>query len=109
MRKRADIRHFWVIVSVLAVAGCMGGSTLESWKGHQVNDLVFAWGPPDKQDRLPDGRQVLSYGHSHMIGATSYDCDAMFRVDAAGIVQSAEADGNIGGCNRLLLSKPSAR
>lgn len=90
------------------LGGCLGGEHLTSWQGRPVGDLIYAWGPPDKQEILPDGRAVLSYGHSHVIDGTSYDCDAMFRVNKAGMVETATADGNIGGCNRLLLSKPGA-
>lgn len=103
------MRKIVIILSVPLLFGCMGGDRLTSWDGQKATDLVFAWGAPDKQEQLPDGRQVLSYDSSHDIKGTSYACEAMFRVNAAGIVESTTASGNIGGCNGLLLSKPSAK
>lgn len=103
------MRILWILAALPALAGCLGVDNMESWKGHQAADLIYAWGPPDKQERLPDGRSVLSYSSSHAIKGTDYACEAMFRVDASGTVRDAEASGNIGGCNGLLLGKSKAR
>lgn len=89
--------------------GCVGADRLNSWKGQPVDSLIFAWGPPMQDSKLMDGRRVLSYSGSYDINATSYYCNAIFRADAAGQIIEATADGNIGGCNRLLTSKPAAQ
>src|SRR4051812_26596503 len=92
-------KNLWVIFAAsVYLAGC-GTANMTSWEGRPVADLMYAWGPPSKQQKLPDGRQVLSYSYSHQINATDYDCEAMFRIDTAGIIRSSEANGNIGGCN----------
>lgn len=103
------MRFLWILATLPALAGCLGMDNLESWKGHSAADLIYAWGPPDKQEKLPDGRSVLSYSHSHAIEGTSYDCEATFRINASGTVEETDAEGNIGGCNRLLLSKTKAK
>lgn len=103
------MKGLWAFPALFLLIGCLGGDHLTSWDGRPEADLIFAWGPPDKADTLPDGRRVLAYGHTHLFDGTSYDCDALFRVSAAGVIQSTTASGNIGGCNRLLLSKPAAK
>lgn len=102
------MRAWGILPVALLLAGCMGGDVLKSWEGQSADNLVYAWGPPARDAKTADGRRVLTYTNSFTIDATSYDCQAMFRVSSAGIVESATADGNLGGCNRLLMSKPSA-
>lgn len=95
-------------VAILLV-GCASGNVMSSWTGHSATDLVFAWGAPDRQQRLEDGRQVIAYDYTHSVAGTSYECEATFQVNAKGIVVGSRATGNLGGCNGLLFSKPSAQ
>lgn len=102
------MRHFLGLLPVLALAGCMGGDTLKSWEGQSGDSLIYAWGPPAAQTALPDGRRVLTYKTAADFEGTTMHCEALFRLDSAGKVVSTEAAGTVGGCNRLLLSKPAA-
>jgi hypothetical protein len=103
------IQTLIVLGSAFLLSGCLGTDTLNSWKGRNLTDLVYAWGPPDRQDRLPDGRAVITYSHQRLVGLNTMECEAVFGADKAGIIRDATASGNIGGCNRMLLTKPSAQ
>ena len=56
----------WVVLVVLTVAGCGKdiSKTLQSWVGHNYNDLFASWGPP--QQVFSDGRggQIFVYTYS---------------------------------------------
>src|SRR5262245_7503454 len=96
---------------MIALASCVvGPERVESWKGHPVDSLIFAWGPPMQDARPPDGRRVLVYSGSYEdeVEETSLYCNAIFRADPTGMIVDASTTGNIGGCNRLLSSKPAA-
>ena len=61
-----------LILSLIIVSITMGcgagtsskknyGEILNSWIGHDVNDLVRSWGPPTETLRLPNGTTILVY------------------------------------------------
>jgi hypothetical protein len=98
-----------VAIAMLGVAGCASTSTFESWRGRNIEDLQFAWGPPDRTSRLSDGRSMVVYEHSHFIQGTSYQCTVTFFANSNGTIVDSNASGNIGGCNAMLRSKPAAK
>jgi hypothetical protein len=101
------MRVAWIFA--IALVGCASADTVTSWEGRQVDSLIFAWGPPMQDAKLGDGRRVLSYSGSYQIEATTYYCNAIFRADPMGQIVETNIDGNLGGCNRLLSSKPAAQ
>lgn len=100
----------WAAGVMLAatLAGCASSSRYTSWRGHSLDDLQFAWGPPDRSTELADGRRMVAYEHAHYVGGNSYQCTATFGADRNGVIVSATTAGNIGGCNGLLSSKAPA-
>jgi hypothetical protein len=56
---------FFVLISILALCnltGCVSiHENMKSWMGHNFNDLIANWGPP--QSTMPDGQggQILIY------------------------------------------------
>jgi hypothetical protein len=104
------MRARWVaLAAALAlVAGCASSSRYESWRGRSIEDLQFAWGPPDRATRLSDGRTMVAYEHVHYVNGISYQCTATFGADVRGMIVTTSTAGNLGGCNALLLSKPAA-
>lgn len=95
-------------IFVVAVTACASTSVFESWRGRNIDDLQFSWGPPSRATRLSDGRTMVAYEHGHFIEGTAYQCSVTFFADPNGRIVDANAAGNIGGCNRLLRSKRAA-
>lgn len=46
--------------------GCVSAinKTMESWMGHNVNDLIASWGPPQQTMSDGQGGQILIYSQS---------------------------------------------
>ena len=95
-----------IVLITLLLAGCASAEVAKSWVGSDVDQLIIAWGGPDRDYVLPNGARELKYTHERLITGTSYYCVATF-VAANGVVTKATIDGNLGGCNRLLGSKPA--
>ena len=63
--RRSQINRIAVVTVLalcLSLAGCSTlNKTMESWMGHDVNDLIASWGPP--QTIIPDGHggQIFLY------------------------------------------------
>lgn len=106
------------ILCVLVLCSCAGYDKVrQSWVGRNAGDLVFAWGPPTGERSLSDGRRILAYSYSGTYVSLTpdgdgyvfpLDCTVLFRVSAGGVIQSADLNGHIGGCNRLMVGKPTA-
>ncbi len=91
---------------VLFLGGCASWqATADAWKGRQIDDLIYRWGPPAAVHQLADGRKTVSFEHSRILQATQYYCIVTFNTDANGAIVSSTVDGNIGGCNRFFAIK----
>ncbi len=56
-----------IVLFVLSTSlGCVAAinKTMESWMGHNINDLIASWGPPEQS--MPDGQggQILIYAQT---------------------------------------------
>lgn len=98
------MRVWNILLICVTLAGC---AKIDSWKGHHVDELIQAWGPPTETQAMSGGRRVLIYANSHMVSGTSLDCRVWFFVGADGTIQSGSGEGTLGGCNRLLGYKPA--
>lgn len=56
-----------LVLGTLALLGCASASTYESWRGRNIDDLQFSWGPPARAMRLSDGRTMVAYEHGHFV------------------------------------------
>jgi hypothetical protein len=95
-------------LAALALAGCASSATVDSWRGRNLDDLQFVWGPPARTSTLADGRRMAMYEHIHYVQGNSYQCTVTFFADASGSIVRTDTAGNIGGCNALLRSKQGA-
>ena len=92
---------------LLLMTSCVSTDVAKSWEGANINSLIMAWGGPDRDYQLPDGGRELTYRHERFVEGTSYYCSAIFKSSASGTITLVLVDGNLGGCNRLLGSKPA--
>jgi hypothetical protein len=96
----------FVAAALLALAGCGGkhrsgegsGSTakpitnaayegaLNSWVDHPEEDLVAAWGVPERSQRLTDGGQALEYRRIDATGTPL--CTTLFTSDVYGVIRT---------------------
>lgn len=79
----------WPIAAlgVLVVAGCAGmpsqaafEKVVSSWQGHDINEVIRAWGSPAGTFRAPDGNVVYTFEEGRLIAST---CTVNFTVDPA--------------------------
>ncbi len=62
----------WLVAatSILTVAGCETAEgyrqEMSTWQGRHGDDLLIAWGPPDRTAKLSDGREMWSYEKSYV-------------------------------------------
>ncbi len=103
------MRNALCLLVVLIVTGCASPEIVKSWEGADVDNLIMAWGGPDRDYRLPNGGRELTYSHQRLHQGTSLYCKATFRASPQGVITSAAYSGNIGGCNRLLWDKPARK
>ena len=94
-------------IGVLILAGCASTDVAQSWVGANVDSLIMAWGAPERDYELPDGGRELTYSHQRFHSGTSMYCNAKIRTGPNGVITWWNVNGNIGGCNRLLWSKPA--
>jgi len=95
------------LLALAAITGCANYAIVDTWKGRTADDLAVAWGSPSSVQRLDDGRRIVNYEHTSVFAGMTYHCRAWFVADAAGRIAEARAEGNNGGCSRLLDGKPS--
>ena len=78
----------------------------EEWTGRNLNDLIFAWGPPQNTSELSDGRTVVRYSTSVVSGnsgiVVTLRCQIDVFVESDNTIVRMDMDGNIGGCNNLI-------
>ena len=96
-----------VLASALLVA-CIQtmARVMKSWEGRSIDDVVVAWGPPDSQARLSDGRRVMTWkrvwgsrsGESYRAGT----CVRTFVVGEGGVID----EWSFTGCRRWWVNHP---
>jgi hypothetical protein len=86
--------------------GCAGNKyekTLDTWMGHDVNELINAWGPPSSTFDMPDGHKMYTWAfdggaQAFSIGNNAYavkrGCVTTFTVGASGKVETWRYEGN---------------
>ena len=90
------MRVFGILLAVL-LAGCSHQSALDTWQGASLDQLVLAYGAPDKTATLSDGGQVVEYQRSTIINDTQYNCRVTFLVDQGRRVVNGKEQGACGG------------
>jgi hypothetical protein len=101
------------LVVILLLVGCSSHREVaDSWKGRRIDDLVAAWGAPVATASLSDGRTVTAYRTQFAAGTGgmvfTYQCEASFVADRAGIVSSVTVNGGYSGCSDYLGDKVAA-
>ena len=105
--RRPSLPVALVAAALLALAGCGGGrprsgegsgstakpitnavyeGALNSWVDHPEEDLVAAWGVPERSQRLTDGGQALEYRRVNNEGVPL--CTTLFTSDVYGMVRT---------------------
>jgi hypothetical protein len=59
---------------------------LNSWVDHPEEDLVAAWGVPERSQRLTDGGQALEYRRANSEGVPL--CTTLFTSDVYGVIRT---------------------
>jgi hypothetical protein len=108
-RPRFVLRQMLAAVAILGLAACgnrsapaplvEGGGTstppvtnavyeqaLNRWLDHPEEDLIAAWGVPERSQRLTDGGQVLEYRRAD--GEGRLLCTTLFTSDIYGMVRT---------------------
>lgn len=97
-----------VIIAIVVVAlACASArhheEALNTWIGHDANELIQAWGPPASTYELPNGKKMYSWYYDGgvvavPVGSVVYgrrrDCQTTFTVDKTGIVETWAYQGN---------------
>ena len=60
------ILKIMMFASVVLLSGCVS-KQMASWMGHNVNDLIAAWGPPSSTMSDGSGGQILIYDQSRQM------------------------------------------
>jgi hypothetical protein len=94
---------------VCLLLGCANHAVYQSWVGRSLNDLQFAWGPPNRSTQLSDGRSMVAYQHTQFVAGIDGFCTITFAADRAGTIVDASATGNNAGCNAMLRMKRPAQ
>ena len=108
-RRRLFVRRIlpvaFLALALVALGACGGGrrsgegsgstgpitnaayeGALNHWVDHPEEDLVAAWGVPERSQRLTDGGQALEYRRVNNEGAAL--CTTLFTSDVYGIVRT---------------------
>jgi hypothetical protein len=98
-------------IAAVALSGCAGNSDrpYPTWKGAPLNDLINAWGPPDRASTLPNGDRVVMYGE-YIERRVPYMpwrrknqyCEAEWWAGSDNVVKSFRWRGSAGICKRIL-------
>jgi hypothetical protein len=66
------MRHVlaFLIAFLLLVSGCATTANyqvmINTWIGHDQNDLISSWGPPNQTYRMPNGNVMFTWLHERM-------------------------------------------
>jgi hypothetical protein len=78
-------------------------SAMDSWKGHDRDDLLRSWGPPTQETPLSNGGHILSYRRGggqvfvplgNMAVAIPRQCQQDFETNSAGTIVSWRYEGH---------------
>lgn len=93
----------------LVITGCATEDKfrdhLQTWMGHDVNDVIMAYGPPSSTYDMPNGnkmytwlqggRSVAGYNpYSHMAWAATIYCKITMTADPHGTLLQYQYEGN---------------
>ncbi len=82
---------------------------LNTWIGHDVNELITSWGPPSNEYTMPNGNKMYTWLHvggtlvvsnynyflrMTLTNAVTYWCKTTFNVDESGIITGGRWEGN---------------
>lgn len=118
------LRVLIIGIVMLALAGCATSAkynaVLDTWMGHDINELVQSWGYPINSFKAPNGNTVYVYGNSssytmptqtnttyNVVGNTVYGnsyttggqtlnywCNTFFEVDEGNVIINWRWEGN---------------
>lgn len=97
-----------IIFILLSIAGCATTANyekiLQTYVGHDADELVTNWGPPANSYEMKNGSKVITFmsingSTSQYIGnglvvSTQHYCKTDFIVDSANVIQSWQWEGN---------------
>jgi len=90
------------LVSLSSVLyGCVTtrGRAMQSWQGEKMDRLLQAWGSPDSESLLSDGRKVLTWKEIWSSEGNVHTCRTSFTIAPDGTVESGSYDG----CKPLVI------
>lgn len=66
------VRCFLLVLIIgIFLSGCATTANYErrlnTWLGHNADELVMSWGPPDRSYTLNDGSKVIEYARGHNV------------------------------------------
>ena len=83
-----------VFVSLIFLAACETAEgyrqEMASWQGRHSDDLIVAWGPPERTASLSDGRELWAYEKSYVQESAGYYRDETRKVTRTYV----DSDGN---------------
>lgn len=100
------MRRLFVLLSAAMLLGCATHryeKILDSWGGHDVNELIVAWGPPSSTFDMPDGRKMYTWSADRGAvamplgtGAVAVNrrCTTTFTVGTNGRIEAWRYQGN---------------
>ena len=77
----------WLLTTTVALVlcGCAGipneeafKTKVSSWEGHDINEVIGAWGPPKSTFKAPDGNTVYTYEEGQLVASS---CTVNFTVN----------------------------
>lgn len=93
------------LLSILLLAGCAGQASVDHWQGAHMDDLLRAYGVPDKTAHTSNGLKLVQYSQSKVIGVgdivSTHHCTARFYLDDSDTVVAGDIEGSRGECRRL--------
>jgi len=97
-------RSIVTVLLVGALSACVRtqSKTMGSWVGRPAEDLVQAWGVPDRTETLSDGSRVLTWVSVWANESGQHTCRKNFTVDPQGRVQR----WSYGGCPNWWIEAP---
>lgn len=88
----------WMAVLSILVGGCGAtSSTMESWIGADLEEVILAWGPPDKSIALNTGKTVVTWSQ-YCAGVSNVD--QTFIISETGKIEGWSAHRLGAGCGQ---------
>ena len=75
------------LIGFFALTGCLS-SRMDSWVGHNRDELVKTWGPPNQESALSDGGKSMVYIQYLANQYGGRTCRMVFNTDEKGVVKS---------------------